>query len=168
MSNSNQIIIFFLLGGLAFTVSAVDTKVAPTANGIEFPDDYKQWSPVGVAHRTDKESLRLILANPIAKKAIDAGKINPWPNGSKLGKIVWKDSIHKFWQTASVPGKLTHAEFMFKDTKKYKKTGGWGYARWLGKNKKPYGGVSAEQECYQCHLKVKKTDLVFTRPVKLP
>ena len=168
MFDFNKSIIFFLLSTLIFTAHADNRKVNAAPNGIVFPADYKQWSPVGVSHRTDKQSLRLILANPIAKKAIDTGKTNPWPNGSILGKIVWKDSIHKYWQAATVPGKLIHTEFMFKDTKKYKKTGGWGYARWLGKNKKSYGGVSAEQECYQCHLKVKNTDLVFTRPVKLP
>ncbi len=168
MSNSNLFVIFCLLAVCTFIVRATDKKVAPAANGVIFPEDYKQWFPVGVSHRTDKESLRLILANPIAKKAIEAGKTNPWPNGSILGKIVWKDTTHQYWQAATVPGKLTHVEFMFKDTKKYKKTGGWGYARWLGKNNKPYGGILAEQECYQCHLKVKKTDLVFTRPVTLP
>ncbi|MEE9345912.1 MAG: cytochrome P460 family protein [Methylococcales bacterium] len=168
MFHSIRSVIVFLLTVLTYTVSAADSKVVPSKNGIAFPEDYKQWSPIGVSHRTDNETLRLILANPIAKRAIDAGKTNPWPNGSILGKIVWKDSTHQYWQTATVPGKMIHTEFMVKDTKKYKKTGGWGYARWLGKNKNPYGGVSAEKECYQCHLKVKNTDLVFTRPVTLP
>jgi len=167
MPKSSYFVICLLFSGLSSSVSAADNKVAP-ANGIEFPADYKQWSPVGVSHRTDKESLRLILANPIAKKAIDTGKTNPWPNGSKLGKIVREDSTHKYWNAATVPGKLIHAEFMFKDANKYKKTGGWGYARWLGKDKNPYSGVLVQQECYQCHLKAQKTDLVFTRPITLP
>lgn len=62
-----------------------------------------------------------------------------------------------------------HAEFMTKDAAKFSATGGWGYARWLGKDQKPYGkDASFVQECVGCHTPVKDRDWVFTHPVQLP
>ena len=47
--------------------------------------------------------------------------------------------------------------------------GGWGYARWLGADQKPYGkDAGFVQECVGCHTPVKDRDWVFTHPVKLP
>lgn len=58
---------------------------------------------------------------------------------------------------------------MTKDAKKFGSTGGWGYARWLGKEQKPYGKDAAfVQECVGCHTPVKDRDYVFTKPVALP
>ncbi len=168
MSDYKKYIALIMLVVATAAVNAEKSKVKASPNGILFPDDYTSWTPVGVSHRTDKPSLRLILANPIAKNAVDAGTTNPWPDGAMLAKIVWKDRLHKDWKPATIPGKLVHAEFMFKDRIKFKKTGGWGFARWLGKNKKPFGNVRSAQECYQCHLKAKKSDIVFTRPISLP
>jgi len=58
---------------------------------------------------------------------------------------------------------------MIKDATKYAATGGWGYARWLGTDQKPYGkDANFAQECVACHTPVKNNDYVFTRPVTLP
>lgn len=47
--------------------------------------------------------------------------------------------------------------------------GSWGYARWVGKDLKPYGkDASIVAECHGCHTPVQDTDFVFTKPVKLP
>ena len=113
--------------------------------------------------------MRIIIGN---EKAIDAsrtGKTNPWPNGAVLGKLVWKQKAEENWPTAIAPGKFVHAEFMYKDSEKYTKTGGWGYARWVGMDQKPYGkDKNFSQECFACHTPVKDRDYVFTTPVSLP
>ena len=58
---------------------------------------------------------------------------------------------------------------MMKDSKPFKDTGGWGYARWLGMEQKPYGkDANFVQECVGCHTPVKDRDWVFTHPIKLP
>ena len=58
---------------------------------------------------------------------------------------------------------------MTKDPEKFAATGGWGYARWLGQEQKPYGkDASFVQECVACHTPVKDRDWVFSHPVKLP
>jgi cytochrome P460 len=150
------------------TVSA-QQSIAAAPNGIEVPVGYQNWRVLGVSHRTDNNSLRAIVGNNIAINAARSGKTNPWPKGSIIGKLVWKDSQHPSWETATVPGEFSHIEFMIKDASKYRETGGWGYARWKGMQAEPYGqDKHFAQECYGCHGKVKSTDYVFTRPVHLP
>jgi len=153
-------------GGL----SAAQTARPPAApNGIELPQGYKDWRIIAPSHRTDNNSLRVILGNDVAIRAAREGKTNPWPDGATLAKLVWKDRKDENWDGATVPGKFVHAEFMLKDAKKYVKTGGWGYARWLGKDQKPYGeDADFAQECLACHTPVKSRDYVFTTPAPLP
>ncbi len=140
-----------------------------SANGIEVPVGYKNWRVIGVAHRTDNNSLRAIVGNSIAINAARARNTKPWPKGSILGKLVWHDSQHPHWDTATVPGDLSHIEFMIKDSVKYKNTGGWGYARWKGMALTPHGeDASFANECFNCHKAVEHNDYVFTKPVELP
>jgi len=144
-------------------------EVAPAPNGITLPADYRDWGVVAVSHREDNKTLRVILGNPAAVLAARAGKTNPWPDGAILGKLVWKDITHSHWPTAIVPGDFVHAEFMVKDSRKYPETGGWGFARWLGLEQKPFGeDATFVQQCFGCHIPVKDNDYVFTRPVRLP
>jgi hypothetical protein len=113
--------------------------------------------------------MRAILGNDIAVKAARAGNTNPWPKGAILGKMVWKQTNEEHWEPAIAPGKFIHAEFMIKDPVKYASTGGWGYARWLGNEQKPYGeDKDFAQECVACHTPVKDQDWVFTKPAMLP
>lgn len=166
-----KIIIFLILmfSACLFTNAFSGDKVLPTPNGINLPDGYKDWPVISVSHRDDNNTLRAILGNDIAIKAARAGKTKPWPNGSILGKLVWKDTNHEKWQKAIIPGDFVHAEFMIKDSAKYASTGGWGFARWKGLNQKPYGkDASFVQECYGCHIPVKDNDYVFTRPSLMP
>lgn len=143
--------------------------VSPAPNGIDLPKDYKSWQILGVSHRTDKASLRIILANPIAYKASTEGFTNPWPDGSMITKLAWKDSSHPNFAAATVPGGLTHIEIMIRDSKKFSDTNGWGYARWLGMEQTPYGNdASFAKECSTCHLQAKGTGYVFTKKAPLP
>ena len=144
-------------------------SVAPSPNGIAFPHGYQDWRVIGVSHRTDNNTLRVILGNDAAIAAARAGNTNPWPDGTVLGKVVFKDAAHGSWPAAQVPGNLVHAEFMFKDAAKHAATGGWGYARWKGTEQIPHGeDASFANECMACHTPVKDNDWVFTHPIVLP
>lgn len=146
-----------------------DTKVPPAPNGITLPGDYKDWRLIGVSHRSDNNTLRAILGNDVAIQAARKKQTEPWPDGAILAKLVWKDATHPNWEKATVPGNFVHAEFMVKDSKKFAATGGWGFARWLGQDQKPYGkDANFAGECFGCHTPVKSSDYVFTRPVVLP
>ncbi len=152
-------------------ISATATVLAaePAPNGIALPEGYQDWRIIGVSQRTDNNTLRAIVGNDTAVKAAREGRTRPWPDGAILGKLVWKNSKHEKWETAIEPGAFVHAEFMVKDSARYAATGGWGFARWLGLDQKPYGkDATFVQECFACHTPVKDNDWVFTRPAKLP
>ncbi len=152
--------LLFLAGGVAIA------GAPGPSHGIAYPEGWQNWATIAVSHRTDNKTLRTILGNEIAVKAAREGKTNPWPDGAILGKVVWKDAQHETWQAAQAPGKFVHAEFMFKDAKKYKDTYGWGWARWVGLEQKPF--EKGAQVCTSCHTPVKNNDWVFTHPASLP
>lgn len=155
-----------IIAGIA---CAVHKNPLPAPNGILLPEGYKNWRLISSSHRSDNNTMRVILGNGTAVAAARSGKTNPWPEGAVLAKLVWKNRTHEKWESATVPGDFVHAEFMIKDSSKYASTGGWGFARWKGIRQKPYGEkADFVQECFGCHLPVKDNDYVFTHPAMLP
>ena len=163
-------IIPLLFGLITFIPNITYSEtVSPAPNGINYPAGLKNWRVIGTSYRTDNNTQRLILGNSIAIKASRSGQTNPWPKGSILAKLVWKNSQHPIWDAAIVPGEFVHSEIMIKDSDKYKTTKGWGYARWKGEQQQPYGkDDSFAQECLSCHTQAKNSDYVFTIPAKIP
>lgn len=155
-----------LAGGLAL---AKKERPLPAPNGIELPADFADWRIISTSMRADNDTMRAVLGNKAAVKAAREGRVNPWPDGAVLAKVVWKRAGLEEWPPASVPGDFVHVEFMMKDSRKYAETGGWGFARWLGNGLKPYGADAGfVKECFACHQPVKGRDYVFTVPAALP
>lgn len=141
-------------------------KVDPAPNGIAYPRGYGNWELVSTTDRFDNHTFRAIFGNEIAVKAIKAGQIQPWPDGAVLAKVLWKEQIDG--KGVIMPGAFIHAEFMIKDAAMYKDTDGWGWARWVGPDLKPYGNSPAfVAECTNCHAPMKDKDFVFTMPLNL-
>lgn len=160
-------IIFTILFFLSATNFAVSSEPTPgSSNGIDYPEGWQNWSVIAVSHRTDNNTIRAILGNDVAVKAVRSGSTNPWPDGAIIGKVVWNDTKLNDWKAATVPGKFLHAEFMFKDSKKYPDTYNWGWARWIGLEEKPF--QKGAKICIACHTPVKDRDWVFTDPAYLP
>lgn len=156
--------VVFLL--MAVSVTAADLPVAP--NGIALYPDYLDWKAVAPSYREDKGHIRIITGNEIAVAALRAGK-KPLPDGSVLAKVAWKAEKHPSFPVATEPGAFVQVEFMVKDAKKYKDTGGWGFARFVGNNLKPYGkDAGFVGECFGCHLPVANNDYLFTKIVRTP
>jgi hypothetical protein len=133
------------------------SQVSAAPNGIAFPSDYKNWKALSSTDRFDNKTVRVVLANDIAIKAVAENHVNPWPDGATFAKVAW-------WQQT---GAFFQVEFMIKDRQKYASTLGWGFARWRGADLKPYGKDAAfTEECVGCHTPLRKTDYVFTEPVK--
>jgi hypothetical protein len=166
--NSNSRWTLLLAAALCLPASAVQAA-EPAPNGLQLPAGYKDWQVIASSHRADNQTLRVILGNDIAVRAARAGQTRPWPQGAVLAKLVWTDEAHAAWPTAQVPGPFVHAEFMTKDDARFAATGGWGFARWVGLDQRPYGkDAGFVQECFGCHTPVKANDWVFTRPAALP
>lgn len=143
-------------------VTPKEVKAAP--NGIQFMPEYRQWKAVSTTERFDNNTFRVILANPIAEKAIKEGKNNPYPDGSILAKLVWHQKVLSNGVLA--PGEFSHVEFMIKNQEQFRKTKGWGWARWKDKELQPHGATALfVNECTNCHKPAEKTDFIFTKPL---
>ncbi len=141
-------------------------KLPADSHGLPYPHGWQEWSSIAVSYRTDNKTVRAILGNDIAVKAARSGQTNPWPDGSILGKVVWKETPLEHWSPALGPKEFVHAEFMFKDAVKYAKTYGWGWARWVGEDQEPF--TAGTQVCTSCHAPVKERDWVYTDPAPFP
>ncbi len=136
----------------------------PAPNGIVFPSDYKNWKPISSTERFDNNTIRQILGNDIALKAIAEKQINPWPDGATFAKIAWIEQTGP--DGVIRPGEFFQVEFMIRDKTKYANTLGWGWARWRGADLKPYGkDVNFVDECVGCHRPLSDTNYVFTEPI---
>jgi hypothetical protein len=145
---------------------ASDRPVAP--NGISLYPDYMSWKVVAPSYREDKGHIRVITGNEIAIAGMRAGK-KPLPDGSVLAKVAWKAVKHPAFPVATEPGAFVQVEFMVKDAKKYGSTGGWGFARFVGNDLKPYGkDATFVGECFGCHTPVADNDYLFTKIAPTP
>ena len=147
-------------------VYGADKQLPEPSHGIAYPAGWQNWAAIAVSHRVDNKTLRLILGNDVAVMAARSGNTNPWPDGAVLGKVVWKETELASWKQAVVPDRLVHAEFMFKDAEKYSQSYGWGWARWVGLEQKPFN--AGTKVCTTCHTPVRNRDWVFTEPAIFP
>jgi hypothetical protein len=138
----------------------------PPSNGIAYPEGWENWATIAISHRTDNNTMRVILGNEVAVSAARSGNTDPWPEGAIIGKVVWKASALENWPKAVAPGEFVHAEFMFKDSEQFAETYGWGWARWMGLDRTPFN--DGMQACIACHTPVKDRDWVFTEPAQMP
>jgi hypothetical protein len=153
---------------VATAVCAQDKYQLKSPSGIAFSDfrGYEDWADVSSA-RTD-EILKVIVANPTmiaAYKAGIPGGGQTFPDGSMIVKLQW---THKKSTEApfvvEVPDVFKQVFVMEKDSKRFPKTGGWGYAVFN------YDAVSGKftadptslSDCGNaCHTAVKSKDYIF-------
>jgi Cytochrome P460/Haem-binding domain len=140
-------------------------KVSLAPNGIAFLPEYKNWKAISSTDRFDNGTVRQILGNDVAIKAIADNQINPWPDGTAFAKVAWLKQADGDGTVRT--GAFFQVEFMIRDSQKYTATKGWGWARWRGADLKPYGKDSHfTSECVGCHNPLKGTDYVFTMPIR--
>jgi len=153
------------LGGAA--ISAQDKYSLKTPGGVAFSDfrGYEDWAVVSSA-RTD-EVLKVIVANPEMIQAYKAGvpgNGQPFPDGSRIVKLQWKQK--KSTEApfpVEVPDVFKQAFVMEKDSKRFPKSGGWGYAvfNYEAASDK-FTADPAPSDCGNvCHVKVKAKDYIF-------
>jgi hypothetical protein len=149
-------------------VGAAEDKYSLTSpGGIAFADfrGYEDWSVVSSA-RTD-EVLKVIVGNPAIIKAYKSGvPLNGqvFPEGSLLVKLQWKPKKSTEAPFAvDVPDVFKQAFVMEKDSKRFPKTGGWGYAVFnYDAATDKFTPDSAPADCgNSCHVAVKAKDYVF-------
>ena len=126
-----------VLGGIA--LAAQDKYTVKVPDGLGFADfkGYEDWQPVGPSFTDAQHVMRLIVANPTMIQAYRdgvPGNGKPFPDGSKIAKIVWTprsltDPPFSATTPDTVPGPLHEVEFIQKDSKRFADSNaGWGYA----------------------------------------
>jgi len=161
-------VLLVVLGGTAvYAQDKFDKYTLKSPSGIAFSDfrGYEDWAVISSA-RTD-EVLKVIVGNPTMIKAYKAGvpgNGKPFPEGSKAAKLQW--SFKKSTEApfaVDVPDAPTQAFLMEKDSKRFPKTGGWGYA--LFNHDVATGKMTADPapaDCgHACHVAVKAKDYIF-------
>ena len=137
-------------------------------SGIAFSDfrGYEDWAVISSAH-TD-ERLKVIVGNPTMIKAFKAGTPGngqPFPDGSMVVKLQWtpkKSTEAPF--VVDVPDVFKEAFVMEKDSKRFAKSGGWGYAvfNYDAASDKFAADPKSPSDCgYACHTPVKAKDYIF-------
>jgi hypothetical protein len=136
----------------------------PAPNGLAFFADYRDWKPISTTERFDNDTLRVILGNSVAQRALAANQIHPWPDGTAFAKLAWDQLVDADGSVRS--GAFKQVEFMLKDATKYASTEGWGFGRWLGTALAPYGkDADFARECTGCHAPMAANDFVYTLPI---
>jgi len=137
-------------------------------SGIAFSDfrGYEDWPAVSSARQD--EILKVIVANPkmiAAYKAGVPGNDRAFPEGSMIVKLQWKQKKSTEAQfPVDVPDFFTQAFVMEKDSKRFPKTGGWGYAvfNYDAVSSKFTADASSLSDCGNtCHTAVKAKDYIF-------
>ena len=153
---------------LVAAVYAQDKYLLKSPSGIAFSDfkGYEDWAMVSSA-RTD-EVLKVIVANPkmiAAFKSGGPGNGRPFPDGSMIVKLQWKPKKSTEAQFAvDVPDVFTQAFVMEKDSKRFPKTGGWGYAvfNYDAPTNRFTADMTSHSDCGNtCHMVVKQKDYIF-------
>ena len=163
------LIIFRMMSSNAGGQSVGEKSTAVTPNGhgtpspiygVTIPEGYRQWELVAPSHEAEKfNELRAILGNPKAIKAYRDGTL-PFPDGTILAKLAWKQVPLDKINGAFVSGHATTVQMMVKDSKKYGATGGWGFGRFV--NGAP-ANEAEHETCFACHAAhAEEHDLVFT------
>jgi hypothetical protein len=137
------------------------SKAASPIFAVTIPDGYRQWELIAPAlEAAPLNEIRAIVGN---KPAIGAyrGGVLPFPDGTILVKLAWKQMQSPEFEPATVPGAATTVQVMVKDSKKYAATGGWGFGRFI--DGKPVDEAQ-HRTCFACHeARTKANDYVFTR-----
>ncbi len=138
--------------------------LAPLSMGeVVVPEGYREWARVRSILIPQDSSLyhlsrgiERIYANEKAWKAMKDGMAYP------EGTVFIFDLLEAEEQThATAEGPLEMIGVMAKDSKRFAKTGGWGFAAFKGE-KKERTVKDSGNTCFACHQSQKHSDYVFS------
>ncbi len=157
-----------VLGAVALYAQGQDKYSLKSPSGIAFSDfkGYEDWSVVSSAHT--EERLKVIVANPTMIKAYKAGipgNGQPFPDGSMIVKLQWKPKKSTEAPfVVDVPDVFVEAFVIEKDSKRFPKSAGWGYAvfNYDAPSDKFTPDPKSLSDCgHACHTAVKAKDYIF-------
>ena len=157
-------------------ISAQDKYTVKVPDGLAFSEfrGYESWPVIAISENLGLQAV--IVGNPVM---IDAyrkgvpGNGKPFPDGAKMAKIHWNPKTQETYPgQPKVPGTLHDVDFMVKDSKRFRDSGGWGWAAFeydtASDTFKPATTADSppqehDAKCgFACHTVVKSRDYVFT------
>ncbi len=158
-----------LIAGSVAITSLVFVKLS-TGEEKQFKveaDKYRSWNHVKsmVIHNPQHplynpfSGIHHVYVNDVGLRDIKKEGRRSFPDGTVIAIVFYEHkAVDK--NTAYVEGAKRTEAFMVKDSRKFKKTGGWGYFAYDGKGRSLVKSMSAD--CHSCHSQVRKKDYVFS------
>lgn len=156
---------------VATAVYAQDKYSLKSPSGIAFSEfkGYEDWAVISSAKtHVEPRELKVIVGDPTIIKAFKAGvpgNGQRFPDGSRIAKLQWKPKKSTEAPFAvDVPDTFSQAFLMVKDSKRFPKSNGWGYALFNYDPKSDKWSVdpTGVSDCGNaCHTVVKSKDYVF-------
>jgi len=144
------------------SLTALSLNNLTTDELVPYPDGYREWTHVKTAVVEPGNSafarfggIHHIYANKEALKGYRTGQFVD-------GSVIVFDVLHAVdTNKLLLEGRRKQIDVMVKDSKRYNKTGGWGFEEFSGDSKVNRTDQTAIiTECYSCHSK--KPRLVFS------
>lgn len=174
---STVVLAAFLLVGSSLSAQGPgpDKYNLKVPGGLAFSEfkGFESWEVIAISH--SETALAATLGNPAmiaAYKAGFPGNGKPIPDGARMAKIHWNTVKHATFQTTTVPAGLHDVDFMVKDSKRFKDSGGWGWAafkydsasgKYTPQTTADAPPQANDAKCgFACHTIVKNRDYVFT------
>jgi hypothetical protein len=130
---------------------------------VAYPEGYRDWvhvksTVVSPAHKDFATigGFQHIYANP---QAMAGYRTHAFPEGSVI-VFDWLDMKDK--DGAFAEGARRQVDVMVKDSSRFADTGGWGFQRFAKDSKTELAATPAPPQCFACHEKLKKDDLVLS------
>jgi hypothetical protein len=141
------------------------SALAQSEAQVPYPEGYRDWHHVksmviNPGHPLYEAfgGIHHLYAN---KKALEGYRKGRFPDGAV---IVFDLLEAKNADNAITEGPRKVVGVMHKDSKKFAKTGGWGFEGFKGDSKTERAvGNKAETACYACHTAQKDKDYVFSQ-----
>ena len=165
---ATAVAVLAVLVAAALFAQGQDKYSLKSPSGIAFSDfrGYEDWALVSSA--STNEVLKVIVGNPkmiTAYKAGVPGNGQPFPDGSMIVKLQWKPKKSTEAPfVVDVPDVFSQAFVMEKDSKRFPKSGGWGYAvfNYDAASDKFTPDPKSLSDCGNaCHTAVKAKDYIF-------
>ena len=135
----------------------------PGDDQVAYPEGYRNWVHVksellSPAHQSfaTNGGFHHIYANP---GAMDGYRSRTFPDGSII-VFDWLEMNDNNGVFAEGPRR--QIDVMVKDSKRFEKSGGWGFQRFVKDSKVERAAAPTPAQCFACHEKLKKDGLVLS------
>jgi hypothetical protein len=158
-----SILIVFALATSVLAVKMASGDAAAGMAPIRYPEGYRDWTHVKSALMSPQHKsysamggFHHVYANEEAMTGYRSGE---FPQGSVI-VFDWLQMTEK--DGTFLEGARRQIDVMVKDARRFAATGGWGFQRFAGDSKTDLAPTPTPEQCFACHDKLKKKDLVLS------